>query len=185
MIIGIAGTLGAGKGTVVEYLKTKGFKHYSVSGQLAVILNERGVSAVRANLSALADELAKTHRGGILEVMHNQAKEDQADNFILESIHRVSEAEYVRSIGGVILGVDADPRVRFERTKVRQEGDKDVATFEEFLESIEREEEGKGGGTPHIKAVLEDADHVIQNNGTLEELHAQIEEFLKKYTNNT
>lgn len=30
IIIGITGTLGAGKGTVVEYLKTKGFKHFSV-----------------------------------------------------------------------------------------------------------------------------------------------------------
>ena len=30
IIIGITGTLGAGKGTVVEYLKKKSFKHYSV-----------------------------------------------------------------------------------------------------------------------------------------------------------
>ena len=30
MIIGITGTLGAGKGAVVEFLKQKDFKHYSV-----------------------------------------------------------------------------------------------------------------------------------------------------------
>jgi len=35
LIIGITGTLGAGKGTIVEYLvKNKNFKHYSVSGYL-------------------------------------------------------------------------------------------------------------------------------------------------------
>jgi hypothetical protein len=34
-IIGITGTLGAGKGTVVDYLiKQKNFRHYSISGYL-------------------------------------------------------------------------------------------------------------------------------------------------------
>lgn len=42
LIIGITGTNGAGKGTVVEYLvKEKGFSHYSVSGYLTQILKRR------------------------------------------------------------------------------------------------------------------------------------------------
>ena len=180
MIIGIAGTLGAGKGTVVEYLKSKGFAHYSVSGRLGEMLVERGVSKGREQLSALADELAEQYEGGILEVMHIKTKEDDVEDYILESIHRESEAAYIRSIGGIILAVDADPKVRYERTQLRQEDEKDQVTFEEFLAAIEREEKGKGSGTPNINAVIAGADYSLQNNGTLEELHAQIEEVLQQ-----
>ena len=43
VIIGITGTNGAGKGTVVEVLMEKhGFKHYSARGYLTKILNEQG-----------------------------------------------------------------------------------------------------------------------------------------------
>ena len=39
IIIGITGTLGAGKGTIVEYLVgKKGFKHYSVRELLSEII---------------------------------------------------------------------------------------------------------------------------------------------------
>ena len=39
-IVGITGTLGAGKGTVVEYLtQQKGFKHYSARGLLNQIID--------------------------------------------------------------------------------------------------------------------------------------------------
>ncbi len=186
MIIGIAGTLGAGKGTVVEYLKEKGFEHYSVSGYLKSVLNERGLPADRPHLSAQADEFDAEYNGGVLEVIYNKMQSELGEDFILEAIHRVSEAEYIRSVGGVMLGVDAEPRVRFERTKIRQEGNKDVATFEEFLENMSREEDGKGSGTPNINAVLKSADFVVQNNGTLEELHEQVNQFLEKviYENN-
>ena len=37
IIIGITGTIGAGKGTIVELLIKKGFKHYSVRDFLAAV----------------------------------------------------------------------------------------------------------------------------------------------------
>jgi dephospho-CoA kinase len=180
MIIGIVGTLGAGKGTVVAYLVQRGFTHYSVSGRLKKILDERGVSAVRANLSALADELLTSYKGGILEVMYTQAVADGVEDCVIESIHRVSEAEYLRSEGAVIIGVDASPRIRYERAIKRQEGEKDAVTYEQFLADMEREEEGKGSGMPHIRAVLAEADFLITNDGTLDQLHTQIDAILEQ-----
>lgn len=182
MIIGIAGTIGAGKGTVVAYLKErKGFRHYSCSGMLKEILNERGVPATRANLSALADELNERYEGGVLHLAHDRAREDGAENYILEAIHRESEAAYVRSLGGIILGIDADVRTRYDRATARKEGEKDEVTFEQFLQDAQREDEGKGSGAPNIRAVLAGADAVIANDGTLDELHEQIDRFLASY----
>ena len=177
MIIGITGTIGAGKGTVVKYLEDKGFVHYSCSGILKEILKERGLQAVRENLSPLSDGLSEQYEGGVLFLAHKRAVEDGAENYILESIHRQEEADYVRKLGGIILGVDADIRKRYERTIIRGEGEKDDTTYERFLKNAEREDEGKGG-KPNIRAVLENADAVVMNNGSLEELHAQVEEAL-------
>ncbi len=139
MIIGITGSLGGGKGTVVEYLKEKGFSHYSVSGELKRMLDERGKSAERINLSAMAEEMSQKYQGGILEAIYEKIKSNGDTDVILESIHRESEAGYLRSEGAVILGVDADTKVRYERAIKRQEGDKDNVTYEQFLADIARE----------------------------------------------
>lgn len=180
MIIGIAGTLASGKGTVVDYLKSKGFGHYSSSAILKEILTRRGQPLTRPYLSALADELMKEYPGGILSLSHARAEADHRRDYVLEAIHRESEAAYVRSLGGVILGVDADLRFRYERTLRRQEGDKDKVTFEEFVEHSKREDEGATGSGPNIRAVIQGADAVVINDGSLEELHTQIDAALAK-----
>lgn len=180
MIIGIAGTIGAGKGTVVEYLKKRGFGHYSSSAVLRGLLREQGLPETREYMSPLADELMKTYAGGVLHFSHQQAEAAGLSDYILEALHRESEADYVRSIGGVIIGVDADLQKRYERTVKRGEGEKDDVTFEEFIEHTKREDEGETGTGPNIRAVLQDADAVLMNNGSLEELYKQIDSALEK-----
>jgi len=181
MIIGITGTLGAGKGTVVEYLKGKGFVHYSASGTLCRMLEERGLPTNREHASQLANELLQQYPGGILEMSNQFARAAGDTKYILESIHRIREAEYVRSISGLLLGVDADIKIRYERISRRQEGEKDNVTFEQFIADSKREEDGATGSGPNIKAIIAMADFVIKNNGSLEELHTQVDDFLQKY----
>lgn len=180
MILGVTGTLGAGKGTVVEYLKGKGFAHYSSSATLKALLTEQGLPLTRPYMSQLAHDLMQEFPGGVLQISYERAHKDGAKDFILEAIHRESEAAYVRSIGGIIWGVDADLRTRYERTHRRADGAKDDVTFEEFAESSKREDEGAGTTGANIRAVLRSADVVFINNGTLEELHAQIDTALSK-----
>lgn len=180
MIIGITGTIGAGKGTVVDYLKTKGFAHYSSSAILRDILQERGLPQTRYLMSPLADELSAKYPGGVLYVSHERAQSDGAKDYVLEAIHRQSEADYIRSIGGLILGVDADLRTRFERTMKRGESEKDKVTFDEFVEHAQREDEGATGTGPNIRKILAQADAVIMNDGTLDGLRTQADTFLAR-----
>lgn len=180
MIIGIAGTLAAGKGAVVEYLKSKGFKHYSSSAILKEILTERGLPLIRDYMSPLADELMTKYPGGVLSLSLEKAKREGAVDFVLEALHRPSEADFLRSLGGKIVGVDADVQKRFERTVIRRDGEKDQVTYEQFLAHTLHEDEGKGATGSHIRAVLDSADAVIMNNGTLEELRAEIDRALAK-----
>lgn len=175
MIIGVAGTLGSGKGTVVEYLKSKGYTHYSSSDTLKRILTERGHPLDREHMSHLAEELLTAHEGGVLGINLEQAEKDGAQNAVLEAIHRVSEADFVRSKGGKIWGVDADVEIRFQRSVARKEGEKDAVTHERFMESIAREEEGKRDLSSNIRAVLNNADVLLMNNGTKHDLDKEIE----------
>lgn len=179
VIIGIAGTIGAGKGTVVEYLKSKGFAHYSSSGILKEILQERGLPQTRVYMSPLADELMQKYPGGVLSLSHEKAQKEDKKDYVLEAIHRPSEADYVRSIGGVVWGVDADLKTRYERMTKRREGAKDDVTFEQFVADAKREDDGHGAGN-NIRAVLQDASVVLANDGTPEELYVQIENALKQ-----
>ena len=57
-ITGITGTLGAGKGTIVDYLvKEKGFNYFSVRQYLIEQIKERELPINRDNMTHIANEL--------------------------------------------------------------------------------------------------------------------------------
>lgn len=176
MLIGIAGTLGAGKGTVVAYLKEKGFAHYSTSGMFKAILESQGQIARREAYSYLGDAFRELGPAGPIAIQYSIAQNDDR-NVIIESIHDVPEAEFMKEKGAVILGVDAPLEVRYERIQGRG-SEKDNVSFEDFQKIAIHEEEG--GGKHHIRDVLKIADYVVTNNGTVEELYAQVDAILEK-----
>jgi len=175
MIIGIAGTLGAGKGTVVEYLKTKGFVHYSTSGMFKAILESQGQVARREAYTWLGDTFRTLGPAGPIAIQYEIAKHDES-NVIIESIHDVPEAEFLRNKDAIVLGVDVSLETRYERISSRG-SEKDGVTFEQFKKIAIHEEEG--GGKHHIRDVINMADHTIHNDGTIGELHAKVEEWLQ------
>ncbi len=57
-IIGITGTIGAGKGTVVDYLvKEKGYDHLSVRVYLTEEIKKRNLPVNRDSMREIANEL--------------------------------------------------------------------------------------------------------------------------------
>ena len=60
--IGITGTLGAGKGTIVDYLiKNKGFVHYSVRSFITEEINRRGLPVNRDSMTMVGNDLRAQH----------------------------------------------------------------------------------------------------------------------------
>jgi len=55
--IGITGTLGAGKGTVVEFFKKNGFVHYSAREFIANEVIKRGLEVNRDTLTLVGNDL--------------------------------------------------------------------------------------------------------------------------------
>ncbi len=138
-IIGITGTSGARKGTVVEYLVNNlKFSHYSVGDYLIDEIKRRGLEVNRDNQREIANEI-RTQKGPdfILQELYKVA-ESKNENAIIESIRNPKEVDFIKSKGGTILAVTADQKIRFDRIKLRR-SEKDNVTFEEFQKQEEKE----------------------------------------------
>jgi dephospho-CoA kinase len=181
MIIGISGAIGGGKGTVVEYLLSKQrFAHYSSSDLLIKILEERGETVDRDGMNRVANELRAVNPAGVpAENYQRYEEEDGEGDAIFESIHSVPEADFIKSVGGIVIGIKADPDIRYERI-LKRGSIKDGVTKEKFIEQQKREEEGsEDQNKSNIFAVIAEADFILENNGTVEELHKKIDEIIK------
>ncbi len=62
LVIGVTGTLGAGKGTIVDHLlNTHGFNHYSVRQYLLNKIEKQGLPPNRDSMVQVANALRKQH----------------------------------------------------------------------------------------------------------------------------
>ena len=175
IIIGITGTIGAGKGTVVDYLvKQEQFKHYSVRSFLIAEIERRNLPINRDSMTLLANELRLKHEPSyIVEQLYNQAIE-QTNNCIIESIRNIGEIDCLKAKGKFyLLAVDADSKLRYERIIVRG-SETDHITYETFLENEAREMQSADKFKQNLRGCINQADFLIENNGTLETLSTQI-----------
>jgi dephospho-CoA kinase len=180
VILGITGTNGAGKGTVVEYLvQKKGFKHYSNSGFITEEIVRRGLPVNRDSMNAVGNDLRKMHHPAYVAEQNYLRAEKAGGDAIIEAIRTVGEAHFIKERGGILIGVDADRRTRYERA-VKRASEKDRVSFEEFCMQEDREMAQQEAHDMNISAVMKMADYTIRNDGTLEELRKQVDEVLAK-----
>ena len=116
MIIGITGTLGAGKGAIVNYLIGRRFKHYSVRAFLTEEILRRGLEVNRDNMVSVGNDLrAKFGPSYIVEQLYLQAIK-AGGNSVIESIRCPGEVGALRKKEKFVLfAVDADIEVRYSR----------------------------------------------------------------------
>ncbi len=179
MIIGITGTIGAGKGAIVSYLVARhGFVHISARDIWTKELQDRGIPVNRDTMTDLANRLRKEH-GADYFVRRALLSVEKGQDVVIESIRTVGEALLLKQHGALLLAVDADARVRYQRIHSRQSA-LDQVSYETFLEQEAREMHNDDPTKQSIAQVMEMADYTICNTATLPELHAAIEDFLEK-----
>ncbi len=177
MILGLAGSFAAGKGTVVEYLKLKGFTHFSASGFITEEIIKRGLPVNRDSMIVVANDLRKVHGPSfIIDSLYERAQQC-GGNVIIESLRAVAEVKRIKELGGIVLGVDADPQVRYKRA-ISRNSDKDNVTFEHWLAQEKAESNTEDDTKQNIFGALALADYIVMNDSTIEALHEQVDAFL-------
>jgi dephospho-CoA kinase len=178
MIIGITGTLGAGKGTIGEYLTTKhGFHYFSARDVWNEEIARRGLVSNRDTMTEVANDLRATYGSHYFAQGALERAQALGGNAVFESIRTIGEAEYLQSHGALLWAVDADIEKRYERIVARA-SETDKVTFEKFKADEEREMTSTDINKQNLLAVRNMADRVFQNNGTQEELFLEVEKAL-------
>jgi len=180
MIIGITGTLGAGKDTVAEYLnKKRDFKPYSLSDAIRDECKERGFPEDRDTLQKVGNELRTEFGLSVLaRRIINKITTEGVENSQITSVRNPGEWEEIKKTGqAYLISVDAPIKLRFQRIKDRQRLDDDV-DFEKFKTQEELEMESDNPASQQLQQLTDMADYKITNEGTLEELYQKVDEVL-------
>ena len=183
MIIGITGTLGAGKGTVVEVLKERGFEHFSVRDFLTEEILRRGLEVSQGNMASIANDLrVKFGASYIVEELYLKAKRVDGD-VVIESLRCPGEVEALKGRDGFVLwAVDADVESRYARIIDRKEScvDEKGFSFQKFMEREQAQMRNKDPAMQNLGVCIEMADVIFRNDWTVAELKGKVVRVLEQ-----
>lgn len=180
MYIGLTGHMASGKGEVVKYLQSKGFKSISLSDMVRKEARNQNLQENRHNLQQIGNELRKKHGGGVLGERIKEEIQDKKNNkWVIDGIRNPREIEELRELTDFnLIGVTASNDILIDRIISRNRGE-GMDTKEEILDKIEKE---GGKDQPQdgqqVKKCLEDIDFSIVNEGTVYDLFKKVDHFI-------
>lgn len=171
MIIGLTGTLGAGKSSLAGFLKEKGYIQYVMSDILREEAKQQGKAEDRDSLLDIGNTLRKTYGQGILvEKVIKKAQQNNDDKVIIDGIRSFGEIETLKKNGGLLIGIDSSIEIRYARNKKRGSS-KDNISFEKFKEQEKKEP---------LQECIQKADYVIFCDGNLDDLRKEMEKMIQE-----
>ncbi len=167
-VIGIAGTNGSGKDTVMNWLAEKhGFYFASATDMLGAELDKRGLPRERENKRNLSAEWRREQGlGVIVDKAIEAAKAAGFDKVVVGSIRNPGEVDRIHELSGINIWIDSDPEIRYARITSNARGRiEDQKTYEQFLaeEAAEMQHSGDAS-TLSMGDVKAKSDRHINNN---------------------
>lgn len=170
-IAALVGMCGSGKSVVCDMFVKRGFERIYFGGVTMDVLAERGLERNEKNERAVREELRRVHGPAAFAklLLPKIDKLSESSNTILDGLYSWSEYKCLKEHFGdelTVIAIVADRKVRYERLTTREirpltNEEAESRDFSE-IENLEK------GGPISI------ADKFIFNNGSVEELEAQI-----------
>lgn len=175
--LGLTGPNAAGKGEVAAYLSGKGYEIHSLSDIVREEALARGLTTGRGDLIMIGNMLREQEGPGALaeRILPRLGSRD-----VIDSIRNPAEVEVLRRLPHFLLiGVSAPVELRFERARARaRAGDPETL---ELFRTREEEENSSDPSAQQLEATFRLADHVLVNDGGLEQLHRAVDGVLAGY----
>lgn len=177
LILGFTGKLASGKAVCQNYLNDKyNSDSFRFSTALRDVLDRLYIPISRTNLQDLSLALRHTFGSNILaEVISEDAKNSQKDIVVIDGIRRLDDISKLKNLPGFkLISIDANPQLRYERMKKRNENKGDSEkSYAQFEEDGQREAELQ------IPEVMAQADFHLDNNGDLKQLYQGIDRIIE------
>jgi dephospho-CoA kinase len=183
-LIGVTGTAGAGKDTVANLLCEMFTLQNLSSGDFLRVITRYtykqpyDFNPARDQLYQVANYLrTEINPATLVKLCILQAHTQQLPGAVISGLRSMGEAEAIREAGGIIVGVDADPHVRYDRMTARRRDSEAQWTLDEFLKQDEYENRGLSDQGPGrgIRSIIDSADVVVANSGMLDELKLELQ----------
>ncbi len=186
VIIGLTGPDGAGKREIAKRLKsTPTFIHLSSRELLMIEIRARQRLESRANLNRVADEFRTEYGPDYIAYFLYALANRFGYSTVIESISTVAEIEAIRRSAlirdrkFILVAIDANPEVRYERIRNARKGEIGEISLGTFLEQ-QSEMESADPHKPGMSACRKLADTVFINDGTLPEFHRTVHTGLRR-----
>ncbi len=184
-LVGISGSFASGQDTLAKHLRDNfGFVWFSTSDMVRQFSRKRHGSIERPYLAETATFLRNSRGGGVLvELGFEEYEKGQAGKgLVMSGVRSLGEMKAILDKGGVVVYVDADPKLRFERMIARQRDAESQLSKEEFL--AREQAEWHTGDTDadfnkrDIRAHAEAQGLIIRNDGDLQTYLSEAEQKL-------
>ena len=184
-VFGLTGTHGAGKGMLVSFLKQCGFAHFSARDDvLWPEVRRRGLpDNTRDSLSIVANKLREENGAEYVAFRLYELARSTGRDAVIESIYTLGEISRIREAAEgrfILIAIDADIRIRYDRITKNRRGETDMISYEKFFEQQSRELYSADPTKHNLLACWDAADIKLLNNGTVDELRDKLREKLKK-----
>lgn len=177
MIIGLTGENCAGKGTVAEYLKGKGFCYLSLSDVIREELTKEGKAVTRESLIEKGN-LMREALGPAILAKKTIEKLGKDRNYVIDSIRNGAEASGIKKLdNSFLIYITAPAEVRFERMKERGR-ESDPHTLDAFRKIEEIEIQNKEKTRQSLLDAFGMADRKLINDDSIESLREKIDHLL-------
>lgn len=183
-IIGLAGTNGSGKDAIgLILVEQYQYIFVSVTDALRTEARRRGMEENRISTRLISAEWRREFGLSILvdKVIDQYGEQiEKGKGLAMASLRHPSEADRIHEIGGIVVWVDANPRLRYNRIQAnaaaRNRAGEEDKTFDQFLAEQEAEMHSSGDvATLDMSAVKTKADIFIVNNfDTKQELATEV-----------
>lgn len=187
--IGVSGTNASGKDLLCNYLvENKNFYFISVSDSLRAEAKQRNLPVTREVLRNISSEW-RTSSGDLGVLVHKSLdifnrETGSYSGLVIASIRNPGEVEAIHKLSGLVIWIDANSKIRYERILNNDRGrsEEDQKTYEQFIAEEQAEISKSGDDTTlNLTEVAKQADIKIINESSTENFYQNIDTSISPY----